>query len=213
MARHFVMVDGGESNGGEEALVLHSAPIFLFLMIIASLSIISIIIFACGDDDKGTKRRHGGGDGGGGDGGGCSGGGGAGCGGGGGCGVSDISGNCHMIFLYVENHKAIVSKITMKLRNSDKAKEHLNRCLYYVNIGSNDYINNYFLPKHYNSSQTFSTDQFAKALIKEYSRNLMELRSLGARKFAFIGLLPIGSIPGEISTHENPGSLCVKEEK
>ncbi|WVZ03518.1 hypothetical protein V8G54_024324 [Vigna mungo] len=53
MARHF-------SNGGEEGLVLHSAPIFLFLMIIASLSIISIIIFACGDDNKITKRRGGG---------------------------------------------------------------------------------------------------------------------------------------------------------
>ncbi|KAG2410323.1 GDSL esterase/lipase [Vigna angularis] len=114
--------------------------------------------------------------------------------------------------MQVENHKAIVSKITMKLRNSDKAKEHLNKCLYYVSIGSNDYINNYFLPEHYNSSQTFSTDQFAKALVKEYSRNLMELRSLGARKFALIGLLPIGCIPGEISARGKPGSLCVKEE-
>ncbi|KOM30836.1 hypothetical protein LR48_Vigan01g039100 [Vigna angularis] len=114
--------------------------------------------------------------------------------------------------MQVENHKAIVSKITMKLGNSDKAKEHLNKCLYYVSIGSDDYISNYFLPEHYNSSQTFSTDQFAEALIKEYSRNLMELRSLGARKFALIGLVPLGCTPAELSARGKPGSLCVKEE-
>ncbi|XP_022638656.1 GDSL esterase/lipase At4g18970-like [Vigna radiata var. radiata] len=114
--------------------------------------------------------------------------------------------------MQMEKHIGIVSKIIMKLRNSDEAKEHLSKCLYYVNTGSNDYINNYFLPDHYNSSQTFSTDEFAEALIKEYSKNLMDLRSLGARKFALIGLLPVGCIPGEISTHGKPGSLCVKEE-
>jgi len=55
MAREFVVVNGNE---GEEGLVLHSAPIFLFLMIIASLSIISIIVFACGDDNKSTKNTE-----------------------------------------------------------------------------------------------------------------------------------------------------------
>ncbi|WVZ25838.1 hypothetical protein V8G54_004382 [Vigna mungo] len=123
-----------------------------------------------------------------------------------------LQGEHFSLKMQVENHKAIVSKITMKLRNSDKAKEHLSKCLYYVSIGSNDYINNYFLPDHYNSSQTFSTDQFAKALIKEYSRNLMDLRSLGARKFALIGLVPVGCAPGEISARGKPGSLCVQEE-
>jgi len=53
MGRHFLLVDGGgDANEGEEGLVLHSPPIFLFLMVIASLSIISIIIFACGDDNN-----------------------------------------------------------------------------------------------------------------------------------------------------------------
>ncbi|KAK7342464.1 hypothetical protein VNO80_25418 [Phaseolus coccineus] len=76
MARHFFLVHGGGANEGEEGLVLHSPPILLFLMIIASLSMISIIIFACGDDNKNTKPdRGGGGCGGGGCGGGCGGGG------------------------------------------------------------------------------------------------------------------------------------------
>jgi len=70
------------------------------------------------------------------------------------------------------NHKVIVSLINGKLRSAKKARRHLNKCLYYVNIGSNDYINNYFKPEHYQSSHMFSPDQFAEALILEYSRNL-----------------------------------------
>ncbi|RDX91628.1 hypothetical protein CR513_26365, partial [Mucuna pruriens] len=76
MARHFLFVDDSEAN--DAGLVLHSGPIFLFLMILVSLSIISTIIFACGDDNRSTK---GGAKGGGCGGGGCGGGGG-GCGGG-----------------------------------------------------------------------------------------------------------------------------------
>ena len=71
MARDFL-----DAHANEAGLVLHSGPIFLFLMIVASLSIISMIIFACG--------KKGGGGGGGGCGGGGGGGGGDG-GGGGGC--------------------------------------------------------------------------------------------------------------------------------
>ncbi|KAG5149801.1 hypothetical protein JHK82_016682 [Glycine max] len=73
MARDFL-----DAHANEAGLVLHSGPIFLFLMIVASLSIISMVIFACGD-----SKYRGGGVGGGG--GGCGGGGGGGgCGGGGG---------------------------------------------------------------------------------------------------------------------------------
>ncbi|KAG5047311.1 hypothetical protein GLYMA_06G276700v4 [Glycine max] len=71
MARHFL-----DAHANEAGLVLHSSPMFLFLMIVASLSIISMIIFACGDDNKRTNKGGGGG------GGGCGGGGcGGGCGG------------------------------------------------------------------------------------------------------------------------------------
>ena len=51
-------------------------------------------------------------------------------------------------------------------------KEHLNKCLYYVSIGNNDYINNYFAKEHYNSSQKFSPNKYAKVLVEEYSRYL-----------------------------------------
>lgn len=48
-------------------------------------------------------------------------------------------------------------------------QQHLNKCLYYVNIGNNDYLNNYFLPEHYPSNSNYTTEQYAIALAIEYS--------------------------------------------
>ncbi|KAJ6353156.1 hypothetical protein OIU76_002212 [Salix suchowensis] len=80
MAREFVVHEG--SVHSEAGFLLGSSEAFLLLcMIVVSLSIISMVIFACGDSNSGKGRRHGGGGGGGG----CGGGGG---GGGGGCGGS-----------------------------------------------------------------------------------------------------------------------------
>ncbi|TKY60091.1 GDSL esterase/lipase [Spatholobus suberectus] len=114
--------------------------------------------------------------------------------------------------LQLQNHKVIVSQITEKLGSADQAQQHLNKCLYYVNIGNNDYLNNYFLPEHYQSSRTYSPDQYAAALAQEYSMHLKDLHALGARKFALIGLGLIGCVPHEISIHGKNGSICVEEE-
>lgn len=71
--------------------------------------------------------------------------------------------------LQVSNHKGIISKIAGSLGGPDKAQQHLNKCLYYMNIGSNDYINNYFLPNYYPTSRTYTPEQYAEALIQQYS--------------------------------------------
>ncbi|KAF9672368.1 hypothetical protein SADUNF_Sadunf11G0034400 [Salix dunnii] len=90
MAREFLVHEG--SVHSEAGFLLGSSGAFLLLcMIVVSLSIISMVIFACGDSnsDRGRKGGNGGGGGcGGGGGGGVCGGGGGGsvCGGGGGCG-------------------------------------------------------------------------------------------------------------------------------
>ena len=83
MAREILVLS--DSRLGGNAWV---GGVFLFCLIVASLSMISMVIFACGDDGTSRERRRsrfgdGGGAGCGGDGdGGCDGGGG--CGGGGG---------------------------------------------------------------------------------------------------------------------------------
>ncbi|KAJ6333503.1 hypothetical protein OIU77_009385 [Salix suchowensis] len=86
MAREFLVHEG--SVHSETGFLLGSSEAFLLLcMIVVSLSIISMVIFACGDSSGGIRHGRGGyaggGGGCGGGGGGCGGGGG---GGGGGCG-------------------------------------------------------------------------------------------------------------------------------
>jgi hypothetical protein len=75
--------------------------------------------------------------------------------------------------LQLGNHKVIVSQIANRLGSRDKAQEYLNKCVYYVNIGSNDYINNYFRPQFYPTSKIYSPEQYAEALIEELSLNLL----------------------------------------
>ncbi|XP_061351995.1 GDSL esterase/lipase At1g29670-like [Gastrolobium bilobum] len=108
-------------------------------------------------------------------------------------------------------HKFIFSKIAIRVGGYDKAIEYLDKCLYYVNIGSNDYINNYFLPQFYPSSRIYSPEQYAEALIQELSLYLQALYYLGARKYVLVGLGRIGCMPNAISTRGTNGS-CAEEE-
>ncbi|KAK7332117.1 hypothetical protein VNO80_28865 [Phaseolus coccineus] len=95
----------------------------------------------------------------------------------------------------LRNHRVIYSKIVKKLGGSKKAKEYLNKCLYYVNIGSNDFINNFFLPQLYSSSRTFTLERYTNLLIKKLSENIEELHESGARKVVLVGLGALGCIP------------------
>ncbi|KAK7412516.1 hypothetical protein VNO78_03980 [Psophocarpus tetragonolobus] len=100
----------------------------------------------------------------------------------------------------LENHKRIFSRIANKLGGSEKtAKEYLSKCLYYVNIGNNDYIANYFLPQFYPTSNIYTREQYAKLLINEYFGYIKEMIDLGARKFVLVELGLIGCTPNAMS--------------
>lgn len=71
--------------------------------------------------------------------------------------------------LQIKNHKKIVSRIAAKFGGLPQAKHYLNKCLYYVNIGSNDYINNYYQPLLYSTSHIYNPDQYAKVLVNQLS--------------------------------------------
>ncbi|XP_050367382.1 GDSL esterase/lipase At1g29670-like [Argentina anserina] len=88
------------------------------------------------------------------------------------------------------------------------AKRHLNQCLYSIGMGSNDFINNYFLPQHYNTSKSFTTEQYAEALITQYSEQIKKLYNFGARKVVLVGVGIIGCTPTAISAGKN-GSACL----
>lgn len=53
--------------------------------------------------------------------------------------------------------------------------EKLKQCLYTINIGSNDYLNNYFMQgDKYNTQRKYTYDQFADSLIRHY-RSLLKV--------------------------------------
>ncbi|KAL4585760.1 hypothetical protein LXL04_010385 [Taraxacum kok-saghyz] len=116
-------------------------------------------------------------------------------------------GDRYSMYRQLRHHKSIVSRIL----HSKKDKKFLRKCIYVVNIGSNDYINNYYMPDLYNTSHIYTKRQFAKVLIKQYSQYLTTLYSLGGRKIAVFSLAPIGCSPFYINKFGTYGTPCVEK--
>ncbi|OMO65587.1 Lipase, GDSL [Corchorus olitorius] len=57
----------------------------------------------------------------------------------------------------LRNHKIIVSRISKKMGDS-AAKKHLSECIYALQIGGNDYTDNFFQPEHYNTSHQYTQE-------------------------------------------------------
>jgi phospholipase/lecithinase/hemolysin len=110
----------------------------------------------------------------------------------------------------LQNHQTAVSRIASILGNKDAAKNHLNKCLYTVAIGDNDYIGNYFLPLLYNTSSRYSPEQFATKLIQKFTLQLTTLYNLGARKIAVFGIPPLDCSPSATKASRSAGK-CVEE--
>ena len=58
------------------------------------------------------------------------------------------------------------------LGDEDSAANHLSQCIFTVGMGSNDYLNNYFMPTIYTTSQQYTPEQYADVLIDQYSQQL-----------------------------------------
>uniref|UniRef100_A0A7N0REW3 Uncharacterized protein n=1 Tax=Kalanchoe fedtschenkoi TaxID=63787 RepID=A0A7N0REW3_KALFE len=98
-------------------------------------------------------------------------------------------------------HRVTVIRLAIQLRNRTEALNRLNRCIYTLGFGTNDYINNYFMPENYPSSQQFTPEQYARLVAREYGIQLNILYENGARKVALLGLLPLGLIPFELGRY------------
>ncbi|KAL1555940.1 GDSL esterase/lipase-like protein [Salvia divinorum] len=109
----------------------------------------------------------------------------------------------------LQNHMATIDQIAALLGNQTAADIYLRQCLNVVNIGGNDYINNYYQPPP-SSSSSLTPDAFADELIATFSLQLRSLYDLGSRKVAVFGVGLIGCIPQEISLYPiTNGSPCV----
>nr|XP_043607574.1 GDSL esterase/lipase At1g71691-like [Erigeron canadensis] len=70
----------------------------------------------------------------------------------------------------------------------------LSKCIFFVGMGSNDYLNNYLMP-NYPTRNQYDGNQFADLLVQEYTTQLKELYNQGARKFVLAGIGLMGCIP------------------
>ncbi|KAL1155466.1 hypothetical protein V6Z11_A08G026300, partial [Gossypium hirsutum] len=109
----------------------------------------------------------------------------------------------------IQNHKIIILRLSRLMRNIIETRLLLNQCIYSIQIGSNDYINNYFKPEFYDTSRRFTQMQYATLLVHQLSNQLKTLYNNGARKFAVYGLSLIGCAPFAISEYGTNGSFCV----
>ncbi|XP_057471505.1 GDSL esterase/lipase At5g45670-like [Actinidia eriantha] len=111
----------------------------------------------------------------------------------------------------VNNYKNTVSQVVDLLGDEDQAANYLSKCIYSLGLGSNDYLNNYFMPNVYSTSRQFTPEQYAQVLIREYSQQIMTLYNFGARKFVLIGVGQIGCSPNALAQNSPDGSSCVEK--
>ncbi|KAJ8626732.1 hypothetical protein MRB53_020039 [Persea americana] len=109
----------------------------------------------------------------------------------------------------VENYRTTVQQVVRILGSEDSAANYLNKCIYSVGMGSNDYLNNYFMPLYYSSSRQYTPEQYADVLIQQYTQQLRSLYNYGARKVAVIGVGQVGCSPSELAMFSANGSTCV----
>ncbi|OAY23956.1 GDSL esterase/lipase At1g33811 [Manihot esculenta] len=109
----------------------------------------------------------------------------------------------------VKNFGNTVEEMRRFFRGDANAlNSYLSRCILYSGMGSNDYLNNYFMPDFYSTSSDYTTKAFAAVLLQDYSRQLMQLYELGARKVIVTGVGQIGCIPYQLARYNGNSSRC-----
>ncbi|KAK9268217.1 hypothetical protein L1049_010660 [Liquidambar formosana] len=111
----------------------------------------------------------------------------------------------------VRNYQNTVQQVVNILGDENTAANYLRKCIYSVGLGSNDYLNNYFMPTYYSTGRQYTPEQYADVLIQQYSQQIRALYNYGARKLVLIGIGQIGCSPNELAQNSPDGSTCVQK--
>ncbi|CAN0853652.1 GDSL esterase/lipase At1g29670 [Linum grandiflorum] len=110
----------------------------------------------------------------------------------------------------VKNYVNSVSQIVSLLGGEESAANHLKKCIFSVGLGSNDYLNNYFMPLFYTTAIQYTPEQYADDLLEKYTEQLKILYNYGARKFVLNGVGQIGCSPNQLASQSPNGKTCLK---
>ncbi|KAF8025462.1 hypothetical protein BT93_F2333 [Corymbia citriodora subsp. variegata] len=111
--------------------------------------------------------------------------------------------------LQVANFGDTVAQMRRYFRGDTNAlNSYLSKCIFYSGLGSNDYLNNYFMPNFYTTSSDYTAKAYAAVLLNDYSRQLTQLYSLGARKVIVTAVGQIGCIPYQLARYDGNNSRC-----
>lgn len=105
----------------------------------------------------------------------------------------------------------ITRKQINDLLGPSQAKDYLmNKSIFSVTIGSNDFLNNYFLPLVSAGTRiSDSPDAFVDTMVDHIKIHLTRLYQLDARKFVVANVGPIGCIPYQKSINQLQENECV----
>ncbi|PON91889.1 Lipase [Trema orientale] len=93
---------------------------------------------------------------------------------------------------------------------NEKANEVLKEALYLLSIGTNDFLENYYIIPDGRSSE-YSIEEYQNFLAGIAKDFVTQLYNLGARKISIGGLPPMGCLPLERTTNILSGSECIEE--
>ncbi|KAF8409154.1 hypothetical protein HHK36_005227 [Tetracentron sinense] len=110
----------------------------------------------------------------------------------------------------LRNYQTSVSRLVDILGDEGSAANYLSKCIYSVGMGSNDYLNNYFMPQIYSTSRRYTPEQYADVLIQQYSQQFRTLYNYGARKVVVMGVGQIGCSPNELAQYSPNGASCIE---
>ncbi|KAJ4833086.1 hypothetical protein Tsubulata_001062 [Turnera subulata] len=95
-------------------------------------------------------------------------------------------------------------------KSTEELLQYLSKSLFFVSVGNNDYMSNYFDHKHFDTSTRFTPEAFAQFLVDRLAEKFQRLYNIGARKVVMYEIGPIGCVPSFAKRHEHNGT-CHEE--
>ncbi|XP_030471645.1 GDSL esterase/lipase At5g08460 [Syzygium oleosum] len=108
----------------------------------------------------------------------------------------------------VDNFRSTLSQLKNQM-GEEELRQYLAKSLVMMNLGSNDYVNNYLMPSLYDTSSLFNPCDYAQILITNYTTHIVALHNLGLRKFLIAGVGPLGCMPNQLANGADAPGKCI----